>query len=218
MSFHVVGRFVLVRHGQSTFNARNCFTGWSDPGLTAVGEAESRSVGRSLREAGLHVDLAFCSALRRTQAAADIILGELHSQARLRSSEALNERDYGDLTGVDKTMAVERWGGEAVHRWRRSYGVAPPNGESLRDVVARVAPFYLRNVLPVVLRGRTVLVVSHGNTLRALVSALEGLSAEQVEGLDISTGEALGFEVAGDAQIRRAQLLVRWGDEMARDG
>lgn len=172
----VVGRLILVRHGQSTFNAKNWFTGWSDPELTERGEAEARSVAHRLQAGGVQVERAFTSNFQRTIRSAEIILAELGTGAPVHADDALNERSYGEITGLDKDQAAERWGAEQVRKWRRSYAEAPPGGESLRDTVARVAPYYLRAILPVLLGSATVLVVAHGNTLRALVTALKGLA------------------------------------------
>lgn len=148
----------------------------------------------------------FSSTLQRTVRSAKIIVADLGGGADLRSVEALNERDYGELTGLDKAQAVARWGADQVREWRRSYALAPPGGESLRDTVARVVPYYLREILPVVLGGANVLVVAHGNSLRALVSALEGLTPLQVEALEIAIGELRAYEVAIDARVQPLPL------------
>ena len=202
-----VGRLVLVRHGESTFNAANRFTGWSDPELTPRGEAEARSVAERLRKMGVGVDAAFSSGFERTIRSLEIILEGLGSEAVPHADLALNERSYGELTGLDKHEAAARFGAEQVRHWRRSYADAPPGGESLRDTVARVAPYYLRAILPRALRGESVLVVAHGNTLRALVMALEGVSPFEVQSLEIATGEILDYAVAADATLRRVHPL-----------
>ena len=203
---HVVGRLILVRHGQSEFNAESRFTGWRDPGLTALGEAEARAVAEHLREAGVIVDVVFASAFQPTIRSAQIILAALGQPAGIQAAAALNERDYGELTGLNKAEAVARWRAAQVREWRRSYVIPPPGGESLRDTVARATPFYLREILPVVLDGSSALVVAHGNTLRALVSALEGLTPTEVESLEIATGELLTYDVTADARLRRVSL------------
>ena len=202
-----VGRLVLVRHGQSAFNADGRFTGWSDPELTERGEAEARSVADQLARMGLQVDAAFSSGFQRTIRSLRIILEALGSAAVPNADLALNERSYGELTGLGKAEAVARFGADQVQRWRRSYADAPPGGESLRDTVARVAPYYLRAILPRTLRGETTLVVAHGNTLRALVMALEGVSPLDVQSLEIATGEILDYAVAADATARRRHPL-----------
>ena len=204
----VVGRLVLVRHGESTFNATNRFTGWSDPELTPRGEAQARAVAERLHKTGIGVDAAFSSALARTIRSLEIILEGLCCEAAPHAELALNERSYGELTGLNKHEAAARFGAEQVRHWRRSYAGAPPGGESLRDTVARVAPYYLRAILPQALRGQSVLVVAHGNTLRALVMALEGVSPFDVQSLEIATGEILDYAVAADATVRRMHPLA----------
>lgn len=199
-------RLILARHGQSAFNAQNRFTGWRDCALPPQGEAEAGGLARQLQAANLDVHYVFSSTLQRTVRSAKIIVADLGGGADLRSVEALNERDYGELTGLDKAQAVARWGADQVREWRRSYALAPPGGESLRDTVARVVPYYLREILPVVLGGANVLVVAHGNSLRALVSALEGLTPLQVEALEIAIGELRAYEVAIDARVQPLPL------------
>ncbi|MHB8285552.1 MAG: 2,3-bisphosphoglycerate-dependent phosphoglycerate mutase [Caulobacteraceae bacterium] len=199
----LTGQLILVRHGQSSFNADNRFTGWSDPPLTDLGEAEARAVARRLKAADVVIDAAFSSAFERTIQSMAIILSELNSDAPTYSDMALNERSYGDLTGLDKDEASARWGEQQVRTWRRSYTSQPPGGESLRETAARAASYYLCHILPVVLRRSTVLVVSHGNTLRALVTVIEGLSPLVAKELEISTGEILAYDVAFDATIQR---------------
>jgi 2,3-bisphosphoglycerate-dependent phosphoglycerate mutase len=201
------GRLILVRHGQSSFNAENRFTGWSDPELTRKGEDEALSVGRRLRADGVAVDAAFSSSFQRAIQSTRIILGELGAEAPTFSDAALDERSYGDLTGLNKAEAAAKWGEQQIRTWRRSYIAQPPGGESLRDTAARAASYYLREILPVILRRATVLVVSHGNTLRALITILEGLSPSAAEDLEIATGEILSFHVAEDATLKRVIFL-----------
>ena len=180
---------VLVRHGQSEWNLKNLFTGWKDVDLTEAGIEEAHEAGRMLAARGLKFDLAFTSKLVRAQRTLDIILEEL-GQAGLETieDEALNERDYGDLTGLNKDDARARWGEEQVHIWRRSFDVQPPGGESLKDTAARTLPFYVARILPQVLAGRTVLVAAHGNSLRALVMEIEQMTPDQIIKRNIATG------------------------------
>jgi 2,3-bisphosphoglycerate-dependent phosphoglycerate mutase len=201
------GRLLLVRHGQSTFNAENRFTGRLDPRLTRLGEDEAHAVAQQLKSADVQIDAAFSSAFQRTIRSLRIILNDLDCAVDPCSAAALNERDYGELTGLNKAETTERWGEAQVRIWRRSYAIPPPGGESLRDTAARVAPCYLRDILPVLLNGANVLVVSHGNTLRALVTILNGLSPLEVEELEIATGEILVFDVGADARVTRTNLL-----------
>ena len=170
---------VLVRHGQSEWNLKNLFTGWKDPGLTELGIKEAVAAGQKLKAQGLSFDVAFTSALTRAQHTLDLALKELgQSNIPITRDQALNERDYGDLSGLNKDDARKKWGEDQVLIWRRSYDVPPPGGESLRDTGARVWPYYLHDMQPHVLSGGTVLVAAHGNSLRALSMALDGLTGE----------------------------------------
>ena len=167
---------VLARHGQSEWNLKNLFTGWKDPGLTELGVREARTAGQRLKERDVRFDIAFTSDLHRAQATCSLILEEIgQPDLETIADQALNERDYGDLSGLNKDDARARWGEEQVHLWRRSYDVPPPGGESLKDTVARVLPYYIQNILPRVMRGERVLVAAHGNSLRALVMVLDRL-------------------------------------------
>ena len=175
---------VLVRHGQSEWNLKNLFTGWKDPDLTEKGIAEANEAGRKLKAQGLSFDIAFTSVLKRAQHTLDLALAEI-GQTGLpdhASNLALNERDYGDLSGLNKDDARKKWGEEQVLIWRRSYDVPPPGGESLKDTLARTLPYYVQEILPGVLRGERTLVVAHGNSLRALIMVLEKLTPEADSG------------------------------------
>lgn len=198
-----MGRYLtLVRHGQSTYNASNRFTGWFDPELTDRGLHEAKAVSDQMRRVGLTFDVAFSSALGRARHTARIILGELGSGALpLTADSALNERDYGEMAGLDKDEARRRWGAAQVQHWRRSYLDGPPGGESLRDTAARVLPYYIQRILPAVMHEQRVLVVAHGNSLRALVMALDGLSPQAVTQLEIATGEVFVYELAADTTV-----------------
>src|SRR6266496_1717830 len=193
---------VLVRHGQSEWNLKNLFTGWRDIDLSEQGIAEARTAGRKLKAQGLRFDIAFTSVLLRAQRTLDIMLDELGQRGiPVLKDQALNERDYGDLVGLNKDDARKRWGEEQVHIWRRSYDVAPPGGESLRDTAARVLPYYIREILPRVLRGQRVLVAAHGNSLRALVMVLERLSTKDILNREIATGVPLIFRLNADSTV-----------------
>ena len=199
---------VLVRHGQSEWNLKNLFTGWKDPDLSEKGLEEAISAGKKLKAAGLKFDIAFTSALQRAQHTCQHILDEM-GQPKLETikNQALNERDYGDLSGLNKDDARKKWGDEQVHIWRRSYDVPPPGGESLRDTGARVWPYYLHNIQPHVLREETVLVAAHGNSLRALVMALEGLSGEEIVKRELATGVPMIYELNADSTIASKKVL-----------
>jgi 2,3-bisphosphoglycerate-dependent phosphoglycerate mutase len=200
---------VLVRHGQSDWNLKNLFTGWKDPDLTDKGVVEASEAGQRLKALGLGFDLAFTSALTRAQHTLRLVLGEL-GQPDLPTTrdEALNERDYGDLSGLNKDDARQRWGEDQVHIWRRSYDVAPPGGESLKDTVARVLPYYCQSILPPVLRGERVLVAAHGNSLRALVMVLDRLTPRTIPSMELDTGVPLVYRLNADSTVAAKQVLT----------
>src|SRR6201997_1165225 len=200
---------VLVRHGQSEWNLKNLFTGWKDPDLTEQGIREAKEAGRKLKAQGLSFDIAFTSVLLRAQHTLDIMLNELgQTSLPVRKDLALNERDYGDLSGLNKDDARKKWGEDQVHIWRRSYDVSPPGGESLRDTAARVLPYYVQEILPRVLGGANVLVAAHGNSLRALVMVLEKLSPEQIPRREIGTGVPLIYRLNADSTVAEKQDLA----------
>ncbi len=204
---------VLVRHGQSEWNLQNLFTGWKDPGLTEQGVAEARAAGRKLQEGGYRFDVTYTSALSRAHDTLDLMLAELDLPVSGEGAlprfedEALNERDYGDLAGLNKDDARNKWGAEQVHIWRRSYDTRPPGGESLKDTGARVWPYYLTRILPDVMAGRRVLVSAHGNSLRALVMVLDGLNQDEVVKLEIGTGVPLVYRLNADTTVADKQVL-----------
>jgi 2,3-bisphosphoglycerate-dependent phosphoglycerate mutase len=193
---------VLVRHGQSEWNLKNLFTGWRDVDLSEQGIAEARAAGRKLKAQGMRFDVAFTSALKRAQRTLDLMLEELGQiDIPVLRNQALNERDYGDLVGLNKDDARKRWGDEQVLIWRRSYDVAPPGGESLRDTAARVLPYYIQEILPHVLRGERVLISAHGNSLRALVMVLDRHSPESIIKLNIETGVPMIYRLNPDSTV-----------------
>jgi len=199
---------VLVRHGQSEWNLKNLFTGWRDVDLSEQGVIEARNAGRKLKAQGLRFDVAFTSVLKRAQRTLDLMLDELGQvDIPVFKDQALNERDYGDLVGLNKDDARKRWGEEQVHIWRRSYAVAPPGGESLRDTAARVLPYYIGEILPRVLRGERVLVSAHGNSLRALVMVLDRHTPESITQLNLETGVPMIYRLAADSTVAGRQEL-----------
>ncbi|WP_011582901.1 MULTISPECIES: 2,3-bisphosphoglycerate-dependent phosphoglycerate mutase [Chelativorans] len=202
------GTLILVRHGQSEWNLKNLFTGWRDPGLSELGHEEATSAGRKIKDRGLRPDIAFTSVLSRAKVTNTHILEVLGLPA-LETIEdvALNERDYGDLSGLNKDDARKKWGEEQVHIWRRSYDIPPPGGESLRDTGARVWPYYLREILPQVLRGKTVLVSAHGNSLRSLAMVLDGLSGEEIVKMEIATGVPIVYRLNPDSTVASKEIL-----------
>jgi 2,3-bisphosphoglycerate-dependent phosphoglycerate mutase len=199
---------VLVRHGQSEWNLKNLFTGWRDVDLTEQGHAEARAAGEKLKALGLKFDIAFTSDLQRAQKTNQHILDVLgQSRAKTVKNVALNERDYGELSGLNKDDARKKWGEEQVHIWRRSYDIEPPGGESLKTTGARVWPYYLHTMQPHVLRGETVLVAAHGNSLRALIMALDGLSGEEIVKVELGTGVPIVYRLNADSTVASKEIL-----------
>jgi len=193
---------VLVRHGQSEWNLKNLFTGWRDVDLTEQGHAEAKAAGQKLKARGLKFDIAFTSALSRAQKTCQHILDAVgQSDLKTIRDQALNERDYGDLSGLNKDDARKKWGEEQVHVWRRSYDVPPPGGESLKDTLARTLPYYVQEILPCVLRGERVLVAAHGNSLRALIMVLEKLTPENILKRELGTGVPIIYRLNEDATV-----------------
>ncbi len=200
---------VLLRHGQSEWNLKNLFTGWKDPDLTEVGVTEAKDAGRRLKTRGLAFDVCFTSALTRAQHTLDLTLAELgQTGLPITRDQALNERDYGDLSGLNKDDARKRWGEDQVHLWRRSYDVPPPGGESLKDTVARALPYYCQFILPAVLRGERVLVAAHGNSLRALVMVLDRLTPATIPAMELATGVPLVYRLNPNSTVATKDVLT----------
>ncbi|WP_421725341.1 2,3-bisphosphoglycerate-dependent phosphoglycerate mutase [Bauldia sp.] len=199
---------VLVRHGQSEWNLKNLFTGWRDVGLTEQGIAEARTAGQRMKHEGLTFGRTFTSGLIRAQRTLDLALEELGvADLPIERDIALNERDYGDLAGLNKDDARKKWGEEQVHIWRRSYATQPPGGESLRDTGARVWPYYLHTIQPHVMRGEGVLISAHGNSLRALIMALDGLTPDEVVKLELPTGLPILYRLNADTTVAEKREL-----------
>lgn len=200
---------VLSRHGQSDWNLKNLFTGWKDPDLTPLGVEEAMAAGRRLKALGIKFDIAYTSDLSRAQKTCQLILNEI-GQPNLTTIKDyhLNERDYGDLSGLNKAESAAKYGEEQVHIWRRSYDVPPPNGESLKDTVARALPYFVTDILPRVLRGENVLVAAHGNSLRALMMVLDKLDEKSIMGLELATGVPIVYEIKPDATVKTKQVLT----------
>ena len=200
---------VLLRHGESEWNKLNRFTGWKDVGLTEEGMAEAHRAGAMLKELGQRFDCAFTSTLKRAHNTLDIILEEL-GQGKLPTlkAAALNERDYGELMGINKEEARKRWGPDQVHLWQRSYDIAPPGGESLRDTALRVVPFYEKWIVPELQKGKSVIVVAHGNSLRSLIMELDQLTPEEVMQVELGTGVPLVYRLNADGSVAEKRALA----------
>ncbi|KQV09274.1 2,3-bisphosphoglycerate-dependent phosphoglycerate mutase [Devosia sp. Root105] len=198
----MTGTLILVRHGQSDWNLKNLFTGWRNPDLTEQGIGEARQTGKQLKAAGYVPDVYFTSALRRAQHTLDLILEELDiTEVTITRSKLLNERDYGDLSGLNKDDARAKWGEEQVLIWRRSFDVPPPGGESLKDTAARTLPYYDAEIVPLLKAGKTVLVAAHGNSLRSIVMAIENLTPEQILKRELGTGEPVIYKIGADGKL-----------------
>ena len=193
---------ILIRHGQSEWNALNQFTGWKDPDLTAKGIEEAHNAGKIIRNLKINFDLVFTSALIRAQNTAEIILKEVNQSLSTIKNQALNERNYGDLAGLNKDDARKRWGDDQVHIWRRSYDIPPPGGESLKDTGERVLPFFMKEILPHVCEGKNVLVAAHGNSLRSLIKFLDNISDEDIVKLEIPTGAPIHYVINEDGSVK----------------
>lgn len=206
-----MSRLVLVRHGQSEWNEKNLFTGWRDPDLTAQGVDEAHAAGRALKAAGAKFDLAFTSNLQRAQKTLALLLEDLLPGGDLPTTrhEALNERDYGDLAGLNKDDAREKWGEDQVHIWRRSFDIPPPGGESLKDTADRVLPYFDAEIMPLLKQGKDILIAAHGNSLRALVMQLDGLSSEEIIDVNIGTGVPYCYELDAQGSVTSKEILER---------
>jgi 2,3-bisphosphoglycerate-dependent phosphoglycerate mutase len=200
---------VLVRHGESEWNKLNLFTGWKDPDLSEKGVAEAHKAGQLLKAQNLRFDIAFTSVLKRAQRTLDIMLEELGQPAlTIRRDQRLNERDYGDLSGLNKDEARKRWGEKQVHIWRRSFDVPPPGGESLKDTAERVLPYYQSQIWPEVAAHRNVLVSAHGNSLRALIMRLENLTGEEIVARELGTGVPIVYRLGADGNVCERRELA----------
>ena len=196
-------KLVLVRHGQSEWNAKNLFTGWKDPKLTDLGIKEAIKAGDLLETRNLKFDLMFTSDLFRAQETGRLILERMNqTDIQVIEDQSLNERNYGDLAGLNKDEAREKWGEEQVHIWRRSFDVPPPGGESLKNTAERVLPYFEIKIMPKVKEGLNILIAAHGNSLRALVMELEKISSEEIVKLEIATGDPLTYEYSNGDFVR----------------
>jgi len=194
---------VLVRHGQSEWNKKNLFTGWKDPELTELGIEEAIQAGNQLQQSNIKFDVMFTSDLFRAQETGRLILEQMNqTDIATIKDQSLNERNYGELAGLNKDDARKKWGEEQVHIWRRSFDVPPPGGESLKNTAERVLPYFESKILPEVIKGKNILIAAHGNSLRALVMKLEDISPDEIVKLEIATGDPLTYEIS-EGKIQR---------------
>lgn len=188
-----MSKLILIRHGQSEWNLQNRFTGWKNVELTPKGIEEAHAAAAQLKNE--KIDIAFTSELKRAQHTLDIILKDNHWDLPITKNFALNERSYGSLEGLNKAETAQKYGDEQVHIWRRSYDVAPPDGESLKDTYNRSVPYFKKEILPELLKGKNVLVAAHGNSLRSIIMYLERLSPEQIVKRELATGVPVIYDI-----------------------
>ena len=202
-----ISTLVLVRHGQSQWNKENLFTGWKDPDLTEKGIEEAINAGKKIKQTNIIFDLHYTSKLKRAQRTGNLIMQELGEDVPTSENKALNERDYGDLSGLNKDDARKKWGDEQVHIWRRSYDTPPPGGESLKNTAERVLP-YFENIIYLELRNqKNILISAHGNSLRALIMYLEKISEDEIVKLEIATGQPIVYKLDEDLQVISKEIL-----------
>src|SRR5210317_2598651 len=199
---------ILVRHGQSEWNEQNLFTGWKDPELTDLGIQEAKKAGSLILDQGIVFDEMFTSMLVRAQDTGVIILNSINQQdIPITKNQALNERNYGSLAGLNKDDARKKWGEEQVHIWRRSFDMPPPDGESLKDTADRVLPYFETEIMPKVISGSNILIAAHGNSLRALIMKLDSISSEDIVKLEIPTGAPIQYEFTPDGIVDKKTNL-----------
>ena len=190
-----MNKLILLRHGQSQWNLENKFTGWENVPLTEKGELEAKKAGQIIKKHNIHIDYVFSSVLERANKTAEIALKEAelknlwdNDKLLMTRNENLNERDYGDLVGLNKKETAEKFGKEQVQIWRRSFNVAPPNGESLKNVLDRVSPYFKNNIKPLLDQNKNILIAAHGNSLRAMLIQLGMYKPEEISSIEIPTG------------------------------
>ena len=193
-----MNKLILLRHGQSQWNLENRFTGWKNVPLTEKGEVEAKKAGELIRKHNISIDRVFSSVLERANRTAEIAIKKAELNNLLENnkiimtcSEKLNERDYGDLVGLNKQETADKFGKDQVHIWRRSYDTPPPNGESLKDVVERVSPYFKENIKPLIDKGENILIAAHGNSLRAMMIELGMYKSEEISNIELPTGSPL---------------------------
>ena len=198
---------VLIRHGQSEWNEKNLFTGWKNPPLTEKGIEEAELAGIRIKNLNIDFSHYFTSALIRAQETGEIILNQLEKEKIIKTrSQNLNERDYGDLSGLNKDEAKKEWGEDQVHIWRRSFDIPPPGGESLKDTADRVLPYFEEEIKPFVEQGNNILICAHGNSLRSLIMSLEEISPSEIVKVEIGTGEPILFSYSTESRFKRKDL------------
>ena len=203
-----MNKLILLRHGQSQWNLENKFTGWKNVPLTEKGEMEAKKAGELIKKNKIHIDFIFSSILERANKTAEIAIKEANLQNLINNNkliltkhEDLNERDYGDLVGLNKEETANKFGKEQVHIWRRSYDTPPPNGESLKDVVERVSPYFKKNIKPLLDQNNNILIAAHGNSLRAMMIELGMYKPEEISSIELPTGSPLCINLEGSRLV-----------------
>ena len=203
-----MNKLILLRHGQSQWNLENKFTGWKNVPLTEKGEIEAKKAGELIKKNKIHIDFIFSSILERANKTAEIAIKEANLQNLINNNkliltkhEDLNERDYGDLVGLNKEETANKFGKEQVHIWRRSYDIPPPNGESLKDVVERVSPYFKKNIKPLLVQNNNILIAAHGNSLRAMMIELGMYKPEEISSIELPTGSPLCINLEGSQLV-----------------
>ena len=203
-----MNKLILLRHGQSQWNLENKFTGWKNVPLTEKGEMEAKKAGELIKKNKIHIDFIFSSILERANKTAEIAIKEANLQNLINGNkliltkhEDLNERDYGDLVGLNKEETANKFGKEQVHIWRRSYDTPPPNGESLKDVVERVSPYFKKNIKPLLVQNNNILIAAHGNSLRAMMIELGMYKPEEISSIELPTGSPLCINLEGSQLV-----------------
>ena len=204
-----MSKLIILRHGESEWNKLNLFTGWEDVSLTDQGKIEAKLAAFAIQNLKVDVNHAYTSALKRAKDTLEIVLYILKKDIPIISDQALNERNYGSLTGMNKDEARNKWGDEQVKLWRRSYDVAPENGESLKDTCERTIPYFKKNILPKLYDGENVIITAHGNSLRSIIMYVEELSEEEIISVEITTGIPIVYEYENKNIIKKTELFVK---------
>jgi 2,3-bisphosphoglycerate-dependent phosphoglycerate mutase len=204
-----MSKLILLRHGESEWNKLNLFTGWKDVNLTDQGKIEAKLAAFAIQNLKVEIDHAYTSALKRAKDTLDIVLYILKNKALIISNEALNERNYGDLTGLNKDEARKKWGDEQIKIWRRSYDIAPENGESLKDTADRTIPYFKDQILPKLYNEENVIITAHGNSLRSIIMLVEGLDEQEIVNVEITTGIPIVYEYDDKKMIKKTELFVK---------
>ena len=204
-----MAKLILLRHGESEWNKLNLFTGWEDVSLTDQGKIEAKLAAFAIQNLKVDISHAFTSALKRAKNTLEIVLYILKKDIEIISDKALNERNYGDLTGLNKDEARKKWGDGQVKIWRRSYDVAPENGESLKDTSNRTIPYFKDNILPKLYNDENVIITAHGNSLRSIIMHVEELSEEEIVNVEITTGIPIVYEFENKKMIKKTELFVK---------